>query len=110
MVRRPFVAAKGGRPAVWPRSFPTAGGDIRKQEAGGHPMFTYCAGCANWLRDVVPVTHVMDLVFEPDKALKGKSRVSRAPMTYLNRLWVKRRLKRTVSARVSREREFEGKH
>jgi Fe-S oxidoreductase len=81
-------------------------GILRKKEVNGHRAFTYCAGCVNRLKSVMPVTHVMDLMFEPEKALKGKSRSSKPPMTYVNRLLLKRRMKKKVDASVSREREF----
>ncbi len=81
-------------------------GALRKKEVNGHRTFTYCAGCANNLRRRMPTGHLMDLMFAPEKALEGKERVSRAPMTYLNRLWVKRRLKKEVDVWVSRERDF----
>jgi len=82
---------------------------LRKRETNGHRAYTYCAGCANRLKSIVSMTHIIDLMFEPEKALRGKSRVSSAPMTYFNRLWLKRRLKKTVEASVIREREFTGR-
>jgi len=81
---------------------------LRKRETNGHRSYTYCAGCANRLKSIVPITHIIDLMFEPEKALRGKSRVSRAPVTYFNRLWLKRRFKKTLEASVTREREFTG--
>jgi hypothetical protein len=45
------------------------------------------------------------VLFDPEKALAGKSKVSKSPVTYLNRLLLKRRLKGTSSqqAVVSRQ-------
>ena len=83
-------------------------GTLRKQETNGNQTFTYCAGCANRLNRVLPVTHLIDLMFEPEKALEGKSKVSKAPMTYLNRLLLKHRLKKAVDAEITRERTYEG--
>ena len=85
-------------------------GNLRKKEVNGHRAFTYCAGCVNRLQKFMPVTHVMDLMLEPKKALKGKSKVSKPPMTYVNRLWLKRRLKKTVGAFLSRERGFKARN
>ncbi len=104
--KKTLCCGEGGSACCVVPEFSGHWGDLRKREAGGHRVLAYCAGCANRLRSMVPVSHLMDLIFEPEKALKGKSRVARAPMTYLNRLRVKRRLKKTVSAGVSREREF----
>jgi len=67
---------------------------IRKNEAAGQHMITYCAGCANTLHIITPVCHILDLLFEPHAALSGKVRRYRAPLTYWNRIrlkhWVKR--------------------
>jgi hypothetical protein len=54
----------------------------------------------------MPTGHLLDLMFVPEKALKGEERVFKPPLTYLNRLWVKHRLKKGVDASVSRERDF----
>ncbi|RQD76559.1 VTT domain-containing protein [Desulfonatronospira sp. MSAO_Bac3] len=64
----------------------------RKKRAGQDMMVTYCAGCAGFLSRQSPTIHLADVLFEPEKALAGKSRVSRTPMTYLNRILLKRRL------------------
>ncbi len=81
-------------------------GLLRKKEGKGRRTFTYCAGCAGNLRRRMPVGHLLDLMFEPERALKGKSRVLGTPLTYLGRLWVKDRLKGEVHAAVSRERNL----
>jgi Fe-S oxidoreductase len=83
-------------------------GDLRKQEANGRKMITYCAGCANRLNGIVPTSHVLDLLFEPALTLAGKERVSRAPMSYINRLRLKGRFRKTVQAAVTRERTCAG--
>ena len=71
-------------------------GAIRKQEAGSDPVITYCAGCAGFLeRGGLHTIHLADLLVHPDKALAGKSCATRSPWTYLNRLRLKRRLKRS---------------
>ena len=64
----------------------------RKKRAGQDMMVTYCAGCAGLLSMQGPTIHLADVLFEPDKAMAGKARVSRTPMTYLNRILLKRRL------------------
>ena len=63
-----------------------------KKQAGDGRIVTYCAGCAGFLGRQIPVSHLVDVLFEPEKALAGKTRVSKTPMTYLNRILLKRRL------------------
>ena len=81
-------------------------GALRKKEVNGHRTFTYCAGCAGNLGRRMPTGHLMDLMFDPERALKGKERVFKPPFTYLNRLWVKHRLKKEIDGSVSREKDF----
>ena len=83
-------------------------GAARKEEANGRRMITYCAGCANRLNGIAPTGHVLDLLFDPMATLAGKERVSKAPITYLNRLMLKRRFRKAVDAKVTRERTFTG--
>jgi Fe-S oxidoreductase len=81
-------------------------GDIRKHETDGRRMITYCAGCSNFLGTLIPTDHILDLVFEPEATLTGKVGVSKAPFTYLNRLRLKKRFKKSVNGSVTRERAF----
>jgi uncharacterized membrane protein YdjX (TVP38/TMEM64 family) len=74
------------------------------KEAGTRRIVTYCAGCAGRLRGSVSAVHALDVLTEPDVALEGKSKVSVAPFTYLNRLRVKNFFKKAVTAAASRER------
>jgi hypothetical protein len=67
-------------------------------------IITYCAGCCAILNKAASVCHVIDLIFEPQNAISGRAKVYHAPMTYLNRILLKRRLKKNVVAAVSRER------
>lgn len=81
-------------------------GQRRKQEASGERILTYCAGCAGMLGRVTPTGHLVDLLFEPERTLAGRVRVSRAPFTYLNRLRLKSQLQRTSAGARTRERTF----
>ncbi|MFC1883213.1 (Fe-S)-binding protein [Thermodesulfobacteriota bacterium] len=78
--------------------------NIRKMEAHGKTVVTYCAGCVSYLGKTMPALHILDLMFHPKQAIKGKARVSKAPFTYLNRLKLKKKLKKYLSVRVARER------
>jgi uncharacterized membrane protein YdjX (TVP38/TMEM64 family) len=53
-----------------------------------------------------PAVHALDVLSEPEAALAGKSKVSGAPFTYLNRLRIKNFFKKASNAAVSRERTY----
>jgi uncharacterized membrane protein YdjX (TVP38/TMEM64 family)/Fe-S oxidoreductase len=69
-------------------------------------VVTYCVGCAGRLSGRVPAVHALDVIMEPDLALTGKSKVSGAPFTYLNRLRIKHYFKKTINAAASQERTY----
>jgi Fe-S oxidoreductase len=81
-------------------------GAKRKEEANGRRMITYCAGCTNHLNGITPTSHILDLLFEPKATLAGKSKVSKSPMTHINRLRLKSRVRKTMNVTVTRERTF----
>ncbi len=68
----------------------------RRAQAQGDRIITYCAGCAGFLNRAAPTSHLGDVLFEPEKAMRGRSQAAKTPMTYWNRLWLKRRLIRSV--------------
>jgi Fe-S oxidoreductase len=76
----------GGYAAGW--------SEKRHEEISGRQLLTYCAGCTDMLQRYGKVNHIVDLLF-PDA---GNDHISprpiRAPETYLNRLKLKRLLKR----------------
>lgn len=76
-----------------------------KEEAKGRRILTYCAGCANHLSGLTPTSHIVDFIVDTEAALAGRAKVSKAPMTYLNRLILKRRFSREIDAAVTRERK-----
>jgi uncharacterized membrane protein YdjX (TVP38/TMEM64 family)/Fe-S oxidoreductase len=80
--------------------------DIKKQEANGNTAVTYCAGCASFLNKKIHTVYLLDLLLDPEPTLAGNVNISKAPMTYWNRLRLKKRLIKTVDAKVSRERAF----
>jgi uncharacterized membrane protein YdjX (TVP38/TMEM64 family)/Fe-S oxidoreductase len=77
-----------------------------RKEAGNRRIVTYCAGCAGRLSGKEPAVHALDVLSEPEAALAGKSKVSGAPFTYLNRLRIKHYFKKAVNTAVSRERTY----
>ncbi|MEI8172692.1 MAG: VTT domain-containing protein [Deltaproteobacteria bacterium] len=76
------------------------------KEAGDRRIVTYCCGCAGRLNGRVPAVHVLDVLTEPEVALAGKSKVSGAPFTYLNRLRIKNYFKKKIDTSASRERTY----
>lgn len=80
--------------------------ELRRQEAEGRTLLTYCAGCAGLLSRHLPTRHLLDLLFFPGATLAGSAPVSGPPWTYLNRLRLKWRLRRQVHALITRQRDF----
>jgi len=81
-------------------------GELRKREAAGRRIITYCAGCVQALGGDTPANHLVDILFAPDQTLAGKKKGAGAPFTYLNRLRLKRAFKRREGFAVTRERTF----
>jgi uncharacterized membrane protein YdjX (TVP38/TMEM64 family)/Fe-S oxidoreductase len=81
----------------------------RVAEAKGRPVVTYCAACAGTFGKKTRSLHLLDLWISPAEALAGKARVSRAPLTYLNRIRLKRKLRNAGGYAVTRERDADGK-
>jgi Fe-S oxidoreductase len=81
-------------------------GRLRREEAAGRSVVTYCAGCANALSRLTPTIHLLDMLFEPEATLSGRARVTKPPFTYWKRLRLKTWFKRHVPVAVTRERTF----
>jgi CheY-like chemotaxis protein len=103
---RTVCCGEGGAVPLVSKPLSDAWGKTRLDEAGENPVLTYCAGCADTLGRFAPTFHLLDLLFKPSVCLDQKPRASRAPFTYLNRLLLKRKLKKTFPARETRERTF----
>ena len=78
--------------------------NIRKKENKEQRVITYCAGCAEKLSQAVPSGHLLDLLFAPEAVTAGKEKISRSPFTYLNRLRLKKKLKKEKGIVIFRER------
>ena len=73
------------------------------KRGNGDALLTYCSGCASRLGEKGETRHILDLYFnEGDKAPK----VSKSPMSYVNRLRLKRKVKQMSEAAVTRERHI----
>lgn len=69
---------------------------IRKTEANGRRVVTYCAGCSAMLGKDIKTTHILDLLFDPEKARVGQEKVTKTPLTYASRFFLKQRLKNKI--------------
>lgn len=67
----------------------------RVAAADGRKLVTTCAGCTAMLGAHIPTLHLADLLFPPPPGSKAVS-PARPPMTYLNRLLLKLRLRRHI--------------
>ncbi len=102
--KRTVCCGEGGMVAYVKPEFAGSWSGIRAREYGDRPMVTYCAGCAAYLKQAVPIIHIADLLYRPEAALHGSLKVARSPFTYLNRLLLKLRLKRELKPETSRVR------
>lgn len=104
--QKTLCCGEGGSVGFVNRDLARNWGQMRKKEADGKRIITYCAGCAGFLGSLTPTSHLLDLLFEPTATLDNRVKVSKPPLTYLNRLRLKRYFKETVPAAVARERTF----
>ena len=81
-------------------------GVIRKEEAKGRRIITYCAGCVQALGEHTPTNHLADVLAAPVQTMAGKVKGAGGLLTYLNRLTLKRDFKRKKGYAVTRERTF----
>lgn len=77
---------------------------MRANEANGNPVVTYCAGCAGMLSRSMDTLHLLDLLANPGLARGGRLKVSGWPMTYLNRLRLKKELARQANGGIISQR------
>jgi uncharacterized membrane protein YdjX (TVP38/TMEM64 family)/Fe-S oxidoreductase len=97
---------KGGAVDMLAPNLAAIWGTLRKEEANGRRIITYCAGCVQALGVHTPTNHLVDVLFAPEKTLAGKKKGATAPITYLNRLLLKRSFRHKGGFAVTRERTF----
>ncbi|MFH1153851.1 MAG: VTT domain-containing protein [Pseudomonadota bacterium] len=102
---RTVCCGEGGAVSCMAPELASSWTDKRVGEAGDTKIASYCAGCVNFLSKKTQSFHILDLVFDPENTINGRAKVSRAPLTYVNRLRLKRAIKREPAA-VKRERNF----
>lgn len=89
-----FCCGEGGSVGCINPQLSSGWTEKRSLETARTSLLSYCAGCINFLGKKNKTFHLLDYLFEPEKTLAGKHKVSRSPLTYLNRLQLKRRLKK----------------
>lgn len=104
--KKTVCCGEGGSVGFISQEFAKTWGLIRKSEADGKRLITYCAGCANFLGSLTPTSHIIDLIFDLEDSISGKAKVSKPPFTYINRLKLKKHFKKDVKGVLTREREF----
>jgi len=104
--RKTLCCGEGGSVGFLSPDLAKNWGALRKAEANGRRIVTYCAGCTNALNATTPASHILDLLYEPEATMAGSVKVARAPFTYWNRIRLKQELKKEVRAAVTRERTF----
>ena len=92
--KRTLCCGEGGSASFIAPDITTQWAEKRKTQADGNPVVSYCAGCVHFFSHRFPTYHVIDLLLEPEKTLAGKVKISKSPLTYLNRLVLKRKLKK----------------
>jgi Fe-S oxidoreductase len=70
----------------------------RVEEAAGRLLLTSCAGCAAYLSRQAPAAHILDALFDPERFAAGRVRAARPPFTYLNRILLRRRMRKRLGA------------
>ena len=94
-----LCCGEGGSVGFINPAFARKWGARRKSETQGERLITYCAGCAGFLkRSGAKVVHLADFLVNPQAAAAGRAKVSGAPMTYWNRIKLKKRFQDAVAA------------
>jgi Fe-S oxidoreductase len=91
-----FCCGEGGAVGFINPGLANQWGIMRKLETRGQRILTYCAGCTSILNKLNPTSHVLDFFYASEATLRGKIKASKAPMTYWNRLRLKRKLKKMI--------------
>ena len=104
--RKTVCCGKGGAVNLLHPPMAAKWGELRKKEAAGRRIITYCAGCVQALEGYTQTDHLVDLLFAPAETMAGKKKGSKAPITYLNRLRLKMSFQRKKGYAVTRERTF----
>lgn len=80
--------------------------EIRVKDIQGRPLVTYCAGCALFLGRHTPTHHLLDIIYKPKETLDGRVKPAPSPITYWNRIQLKKWFQRNLPAEAARERSL----
>jgi len=94
--RRTLCCGEGGAACFIAPDITKTWAQRRHEQAADLPVLTYCAGCVAFYSKKFQTIHLIDLLLDPDAALKGDTKTSTSPFTYLNRLRLKWKLKRMI--------------
>jgi uncharacterized membrane protein YdjX (TVP38/TMEM64 family)/Fe-S oxidoreductase len=101
-----LCCGEGGAVGFMAPEFASKWGDLRREEAGDRRLLAYCAGCAGFLNKKTPTDHILDAIVHPEAVAAGKRKATKAPLTYFNRIRLKRYLQKHHAGAVTRERDF----
>lgn len=87
--KKTLCCGEGGSVSKTAPEFVTAWADKRADENKGFPVACYCVGCTNFLARRNQTFHILDLIFEPEKTIKGKRRLNVHLFSRLKRKWLK---------------------
>ncbi|MBM9535720.1 (Fe-S)-binding protein [Desulfobulbus alkaliphilus] len=93
---RTLCCGEGGMVSTVRPAFAERWVKLRRKESGGRRLVTYCAGCCGFLGKTMPTVHLADLLCQPEAVRLDKIPVTRPPLTYLQRLRLKRRLQQLL--------------
>lgn len=99
--KKTICCGEGGAVGFIDREIAGAWTAMRKDEAAGNPVVTYCGGCAGMLGRSMETLHVLDLLANPDLIPGKRPKTSGWPWTYLNRLRLKKELAGLATGGVS---------
>ncbi len=68
----------------------------RAEEASNRKVITYCAGCTHFLGQQMDASHLLDFLYEPQKAMAQIEKIASSPFTYLHRHQLKYKLKKRL--------------
>lgn len=103
---RSICCGEGGCAGCITPQYAKQWGRLLRKETNGNRIITYCAGCTSSLNGIIPISHVVDLLLEPEATMAGKIKISKPPFTYWNRLKLKKWFQKRLNAAVMRERTY----
>lgn len=94
-----FCCGEGGAVGCVGTDFTADWSERRHGETKELPLITYCAGCTVRLKGKGEALHLTDLIFSDLRSSLLSRLPARPPFTYLNRLLLKRKLRRITQDR-----------